>query len=125
MVTLSRRSAPRWTALVAVLAVAVALQTAPASQAAATCGPTAGVTGGEWRSYGHDLSNTRHQDKEFTIGLTDVPSLSVAWMHDSGAAYNNTPIVADGCVYLAASNGAVTAHNAVRWWRRRVAGGGR
>lgn len=111
MGTVNRRRLNHGAAVLALLTLALGLQTAPPSAAAQGCGPT-GVVGGEWRSYGQDLSNTRHQDKELTIGLTDVSSLSVAWMHDSGAAYNNTPIIADGCVYLAASNGVVTAHNA-------------
>ena len=93
-----------------------------AEVALAGCGPT-GVTGGEWRTYGHDLSNTRTQDREKVIAPGSVMKLAKAWEHRSaGAAYNNTPIIADGCMYLAASNGTVTAHHAdtgaVRWTRK-------
>ena len=76
------------------------------------CAPV-GVTGGEWRTYGHDLSNTRHQDREKLIGAQTVGELELAWKYKAdGAAFNNTPIVADGCLYLASTDGVVTARNA-------------
>ena len=86
------------------------------------CGPL-GVTGGEWRSYGHDLANSRTQPREKTIAPGSVMKLAMAWEHRAtGATYNNTPIIADGCMYLAASDGTVTAHNAdtgaVLWTRK-------
>jgi polyvinyl alcohol dehydrogenase (cytochrome) len=81
-----------------------------------------GVTGGEWRTYGHDLSNTRTQDREKVIGPATVGGLTKAWEHQSTGAYNNTPVIADGCMYLAASDGSVTAHDAdtgaVLWERK-------
>jgi polyvinyl alcohol dehydrogenase (cytochrome) len=74
---------------------------------------TVGVTGGEWRTYGHDLSNTRVQDREKVIGPANVTQLQMVWSTGgNGEAFNNTPIVADGCVYLAGSNGTVRALNA-------------
>ena len=99
-----------------------------------------GVTGGEWRTYGHDLSNTRapgpregHRRRRRSCGLAK------AWAHQSPGAYNNTPIVADGCMYLAdvrrhrdrpqrrhrrGALGAQARHRAgrVRWRHRRLAG---
>jgi polyvinyl alcohol dehydrogenase (cytochrome) len=76
------------------------------------CAPV-GVAGGEWPTYGHDLSNTRHQDREKVIGAATVGQLEVAWTYKAaGAVFNNTPIVADGCVYLAAADGTVSARNA-------------
>ena len=85
-----------------------------------------GVTGGEWRSYGHDPANSRHQDREKVIGPATVSQLEMAWsVTATGAAFNNTPIVADGCVYLASSDGTVAAHHAdtgeVVWSRQLVA----
>lgn len=83
-----------------------------------------GVTGGEWRSYGHDLSNTRHQDREKVISSSNVVQLQKVWSKDGGAGvFNNTPVVADGCVYLAASDGTVSAHDAdtgVQVWSRTL-----
>jgi outer membrane protein assembly factor BamB len=79
--------------------------------------------GGDWRSYGQDLENTRTQHLEERIGPDTVADLEVAWVFDtpsagtgdvrafSGAA-NNTPIVGDGCVYVADSNGWIDALNA-------------
>ena len=83
----------------------------PGATAEPTCAPTEGVAGGEWRSYGHDLSNSRHQPHERVLVAADLPQLDVAWSHRA-STYNNTPIVADGCVYLADSSGVVSAHNA-------------
>ena len=99
---------------VALAAAAVAALVGPVphvASAAATCAPTEGVAGGEWRSYGHDLTNSRHQPDERTLVAADLTQLEVAWTHQ-GSTFNNTPIVADGCVYLADASGVVSAHNA-------------
>ena len=111
---------------------ATAVARAPVSSAdAATCAPV-GVTGGEWRTYGHDLSNTRHQDRERHIAHADVPFLRPAWTFSSVAAggsgdFTGTPIVADGCVYVGSNGGWIFAMNAdtgENVWAQQVPAGG-
>ncbi|HEX7166249.1 MAG TPA: PQQ-binding-like beta-propeller repeat protein [Acidimicrobiales bacterium] len=82
----------------------------------AGCAPV-GVTGGEWRTYGADLANTRHQTRERAIAHADVPFLRPAWTFSSVAAggsgdFTGTPIVADGCVYVGSNRGWVFSMNA-------------
>ena len=84
--------------------------------APATCAPAA-PTGGEWRAYGHDLSNTRFQDEEHSIGPLEAATLAPVWTFSSTAAggegdFAGTPVVADGCVFVASSRGWVFAMNA-------------
>src|SRR5438094_7658228 len=92
--------------LVVVLVVAVVVPGIRATRAfgptpstVAGCAPV-GVTGGEWPTYGHDLSNTRHQDRERAIAPADVPTLAPAWTFSSTGAggagdFTGTPAVAD------------------------------
>jgi polyvinyl alcohol dehydrogenase (cytochrome) len=95
------------------------------------CAPV-GVTGGEWRTYGHDLANTREQDHERSIAHADVPFLRPAWTFSSVAAggsgdFTGTPIVADGCVYVGSNRGWVFAMNAdtgAPVWAAQVPQGG-
>lgn len=88
--------------------------------------------GGEWLSYGHDLSNTRNQPLEKKLiapeglsgllpPLQQVFDLEVDWVLDTAdeglvsdipSVFYNTPVVADGCLYNASSNGYVFALNA-------------
>jgi outer membrane protein assembly factor BamB len=76
--------------------------------------------GGEWRSYGHDLSNTRSQAKEKTIDASNARELGPKWVFDTaaqkkvldGGTFQNTPVIADGCVYTSTSTGWVFAINA-------------
>lgn len=98
--------------LVATLTAAVVVVFVQSADAAATCAPTgADDAGGEWRHYGHDLANSRTQPDEAAIGPANVNQLGLLWAHE-GSVFNNTPIVADGCVYLADSSGVVSARNA-------------
>lgn len=98
--------------VVAAIAVPVGRAAPPTPSPFPGCA-VVGVAGGEWRTYGHDLTNTRHQDREKQIGAATVGQLGVAWTYKAeGATFNNTPIVADGCVYLASADGVVTARNA-------------
>jgi polyvinyl alcohol dehydrogenase (cytochrome) len=108
----SRR--PLRAALAAALLGAL-LGVAPAG-AAATCAP-AEHAGGEWRSYGRDLSNTRHQSAETVIGTGNVGSLQPAWVISTegvGARgdITGTPVIADGCLYIGTNRGWVLALNA-------------
>ena len=94
--------------------------TGTAGSGIAGCAGPAG--GGDWLSYGHDLSNSRTQPAETNLGASAVPSLSAVWSTSvaptdpasgSGATeLNGTPIVADGCVFVAGGDGHVTALNA-------------
>jgi polyvinyl alcohol dehydrogenase (cytochrome) len=77
----------------------------------------ADVPGGEWRSFGHDASNTRTQPREKSIAPADVPLLTPAWTFSGPKEgvegdFTGTPIVADGCVYAATNRGWALALNA-------------
>src|SRR4051812_37431639 len=105
-------------AALAALAVLLAA-TAPDARAADPlpgCGPTA-VPGGEWRTYGRDLANSRSQPNEKAITAADAPALAAAWtfstVANGGAGdITGTPLVADGCMYVATTRGWVFAVNA-------------
>jgi polyvinyl alcohol dehydrogenase (cytochrome) len=117
----------RKTTLVTVLASSAlaVLGTAPAAGAAAPCTTT--PTGGEWPSYGHDISNTRTQPDEHALGPTAVGNLTPAWVFSTsstgdGSELTTTPVVSGGCVYIGSFNGYVYALNAntghVVWQRK-------
>jgi outer membrane protein assembly factor BamB len=105
-----------------VIAVAGVLIAASLSGVAAEARPScakANHPGGEWRSYGHDLSNTRSQPREKKIDPSNAASLEPKWIFDTtsqkgvldGGGFQNTPVVADGCLYAATSSGWVFAIN--------------
>lgn len=83
----------------------------------------AAYPGGEWRSYGHDPQNSRSQPLETTINASTVRNLVPArvfrvsnpvpgGMLQPSGTFSNTPVVADGCVFLATNAGWVIALNA-------------
>jgi outer membrane protein assembly factor BamB len=120
--------------LLAVTAVGITALAGPAAEAAAQprgCAQT-GVLGGEWRSYGHDLSNSRFQSNETVISTTDVPTLSPAFTFSTKAVgaegdFTGTPVVADGCMYVASTRGWVFSVNADTGqlvWKAKVPYGG-
>jgi outer membrane protein assembly factor BamB len=88
----------------------------PAATAAASCA-SGHHPGGEWTSLNHDLSNTRFQPRERTIGPARVRSLEPAWTfrvpeeagRDGGV--QSTPIVAGGCLYFTTSGQGLLATN--------------
>jgi outer membrane protein assembly factor BamB/plastocyanin len=104
---------------------------APSAAQAAQCAD-ADVSGGEWRRFGHDYSNTRHQANEKVISPGDAPTLTAAWAFNTKRAeaegdFAGTPIVADGCVYVASSRGWVFSLNADTGqvvWKGKVPYGG-
>ena len=110
--------------------LAVALIAGPAAAQPTGCAP--GTDGGEWRSYGHDLQNTRHQEAETLIGPAESSTLGVEWVFsaaDAGGAgdFTGTPIIADGCVYVGSNAGWVFAMNAdtgAAVWAKEVPLGG-
>jgi outer membrane protein assembly factor BamB len=123
-----RRAGPA----LAVLFAAGALG-APSAGAAAMPGcASSDKPGGEWRTFGHDSSNTRFQNQEKVISAADAPLLSPAWSFsttDAGGEgdITGTPIVADGCVYVATNRGWVFALNADEGklvWKSKLPKGG-
>jgi polyvinyl alcohol dehydrogenase (cytochrome) len=119
---IARRGVP----LAAFAIVASLFVGAPAS-AAGTCAAAA-HPGGDWPSLGQDLSNSRSQPLETTIGTTNVGTLTAAWEFnpaDQAATgqIQSTPVVAEGCVYITTSSGwvfALDADTGALAWNRRV-----
>lgn len=105
-----------WGGATAVLFCVSLLPAAPAAANPPGCAPAL-RTGGEWRTYGADLSNSRDQVHEKVVSAGEVPLLATAWVFSTsanGAAgdFTGTPIIADGCVYAASTRGWVFAMNA-------------
>lgn len=76
----------------------------PRAEANLACS-AASMPGGEWRSYGGDVANTRSQPAETTIGTARAQALTPAWtlrMAAVGASglIQSTPVVAAGCVFV-------------------------
>jgi outer membrane protein assembly factor BamB len=109
----------RWSIAAAVLASAT---TASGATAASLLGSTTPVgappcstakasgDGGDWRSLNHDLSNTRSQPAEDRLGPQEVAAVRPAWSFDGATVHatggmRTTPVVANGCVYLAFGQG--------------------
>ena len=112
----------------------ILLATAAGARGAETppgCAP-ADQAGGEWRTYGADLANTRNQTHEQVVSAADVPLLTTAWVFSSvangGAGdFTGTPIIADGCMYVASTRGwifAVNADTGKLVWRTKLPYGG-
>jgi polyvinyl alcohol dehydrogenase (cytochrome) len=100
----------------ALVVPAAVVTTTQAAAAAGHCAP-AKHAGGDWPRYGHDLANTRSQPAEHTISRTTVPTLHKAFSVSASDAggdgdFTGTPIVADGCLFLASTTGWVFAVNA-------------
>lgn len=95
---------------VALVASAVAIAALPLTARAADGCSSAPTPAGEWTSYGHDITNSRTQPLETSIGLTNAATLEPAFVHREPGAVgtiNSTPIVAGGCLFVAADeNGA-------------------
>jgi outer membrane protein assembly factor BamB len=73
--------------------------------------------GGDWASYGNTPDNRRWQVDAFGPSKEDLRSMDVAWKFrpaDAGlvGGFSNTPIVLEGCVYIATTMGDVAALNA-------------
>lgn len=106
-------------------AVAIAsLQTIAHAAAWQSCAPAA-HPGGEWRSYGGAQNNARNQTAETVISPGNAGNLAKAWVADTatlkhpdgspiinGGAFSNTPVIADGCMYLGSNTGWIIAVNA-------------
>src|SRR5437764_910512 len=114
--------------LVAALACGAAwIFAVPATAAAAPCSAAAS-NGGEWPVYGHDLANTRSQPLERALGPAQAGSLSPAWVFSTASvgdasAFQSTPVVDRGCVFLGSTNAVVYALNAADGklvWHRQL-----
>src|SRR4029078_898875 len=84
--------------------------------AAGHCAPKKHA-GGEWRMYGHDLSNSRSQPAEKTIGPVQAATVEHAVSVSASDAggdgdFTGTPVIADGCLFMASTSGWVFAGNA-------------
>lgn len=106
------------------MAVTVGLAfAAPAGSAHAAACAKQGHSRGEWPSYGRDLTNSRTQPAERSIGADNVGSLEAAWVHRAGGAINSTPIVTGGCVFVGSSDGtvyALDANTGKKVWSREL-----
>ncbi len=84
--------------------------------------------GGEWPLYGHDLANSRDQGLERQIGPQNVSGVSAAWVFSSSqygdeSAFNTTPVVSGGCVFIGSAAGnlyAISAATGQLVWRRHL-----
>ncbi|HVL32566.1 MAG TPA: PQQ-binding-like beta-propeller repeat protein [Actinomycetota bacterium] len=90
----------------------------PASGAGASATCAAEASGGEWSAYGGSARGMRWQPEETKIGAASVGSLTPAWsfdvlsVTDDYGRFENTPVIADGCLYLATTNAYIVALNA-------------
>lgn len=101
---------PRLALTFACATAAVAL--VPAAASAASSCDQAAHPAGEWPTYGGDLSNSRHQPAEKSIGTLNARTLKPAFVHRAPGLINSTPIVDGGCVFVT-SHGATSASGRV------------
>lgn len=105
-------------ARIVLLAVVAVLGGSLQAASAASAGCSTVAKPGEWRSYGHDLSNTRTQPDEKVLSTSTVGNVAMKFAFHApdavtnGGAFSNTPVVADGCLFLASNTGWVFALNA-------------
>lgn len=105
------------TRLVALLVALSSVSIFTPARAAGACAPSAHA-GGEWRSFGHDLSNSRNQPSETVIGPLEAAMLRPAWVFsaasagDASGSVQSSVAIADGCVYFGTTSGNVFALNA-------------
>jgi polyvinyl alcohol dehydrogenase (cytochrome) len=107
----------------------VALATTARGSAATIDGCAPARAGGEWRSYSHDLANSRHQPEETTITPATGAALAKQWVFSTAAtgltgSFNTTPAVADGCVFLNGGTGifAINADTGALVWKTALSG---
>lgn len=99
-----------------VIFILVASPLAPGAGAASGCSPIPSV-GGDWPTFGSDLTNSRHQPGEDTIGPDEAGRLRPTWVFSSKAAggagdFTGTPIVAGDCVFVGSNQGWIFAIDA-------------
>lgn len=112
-------------ALLTVTLCLTIVPTAVAGTPACTASPS---SRGEWPVYGHDLANSRDQTLERTIGPNAAGSLSAAWVFSTAnygdtSAFDSTPVVSGGCVFVGSSAGnlfAIDASSGKLVWEHRL-----
>lgn len=118
--------------IAAAAVIAAASLVGPAATAAGCAGASGG---GEWRSYGRNLSNARNQPLETQISPANVADLQPAWSFSVVASggkggIDSTPVIADGCMFVVSNQGsggttgsafAVDADNGNVVWRTDLA----
>lgn len=62
--------------------------------------PAFAAGGGLWLTAGHDLRNTRFQNTETTINVSNAANLAVKWQFTTGGDVSATPAVDDTAVYI-------------------------
>jgi outer membrane protein assembly factor BamB len=95
--------------LVVVALVASVLAVGGAASADGGC--AASGAGGDWPVFGHEVTTTRFQDQEHTIGPDNVGNLQPAWVFPAAGAIESSPVEAGGCVYIGTQAGDVYALN--------------
>lgn len=103
------------TSLVACL-VAISIVVPTNAVAAGKCAKDS-HPGGDWPSFGGDLQNTRSQDAKQVPTPDDLTTRLPKWklsvaQAGAGGNFQSTPVVANGCIYIATSTGWVIAANA-------------
>jgi polyvinyl alcohol dehydrogenase (cytochrome) len=109
------------------LGLIASLALAPTAIAKTTCSAPSS-TGGEWPMYGHDVANTRSQPSERSIGTGAAPRLSASWVfstarYGDASAFETTPVLAGGCVFIGSAAGTVYAVDAATGglvWKRQL-----
>lgn len=112
-----RHALPIWSLLVVLLLSVLPGQIRSASAGGGSRCSKTPATGGEWPTLNLDHSNTRHQKAEKKIGPDEASALEPAWQfaaENVGAdgAFQSTPILDSGCMYIASSTGWILALNA-------------
>src|SRR4051812_27577524 len=81
----------------AVALLAGSLAPLPLALAGSVRGCAGPAPGGEWRSYGHDVANSRHQPAEDKITAKNVADLTPRWDFSNGGygTFHGTPVIAD------------------------------
>jgi polyvinyl alcohol dehydrogenase (cytochrome) len=84
--------------------------------------------GGQWPMYGHDVANTRSQTDETGLGPAAATSIAPKWTFTTSSVgdetgFNSTPVVYDGCVYVASFGGtayALDSRTGHTVWNRKL-----
>jgi polyvinyl alcohol dehydrogenase (cytochrome) len=83
----------------------------------------AGTQGADWPMGGQNLSNTRHQPAEATLGPGNVPGLKTRWVFTTGGDVSATPAITGGALYVPDWAGNVyrlDATSGAAVWARRL-----
>jgi polyvinyl alcohol dehydrogenase (cytochrome) len=99
------------------LACAVGLLAFSSSAHAAVCAASDDA-GGNWASYGRDLTNQRYQSEEQKIQRENVSTLGPTWVFTGDAGgltqgqFSSTVVEQDGCLVATSINGSIYAADA-------------